>query len=101
MTRGRNSLRWGLSPGPSVYTTDALPLSYRGPRSVAKLLARRFPRRAGLAASGPPARGAGKMKARTAASAGALRSHFRGAPHARSPRASRGAVAVSVLALAP
>ena len=25
-----NSLHWGLSPGPSVYKTDALPLSYRG-----------------------------------------------------------------------
>ena len=25
-----SSLHWGLSPGPSVYTTDALPLSYRG-----------------------------------------------------------------------
>ena len=24
------SLHWGLSPGPSVYKTDALPLSYRG-----------------------------------------------------------------------
>ena len=24
------SLHWGLSPGPSVYRTDALPLSYRG-----------------------------------------------------------------------
>ena len=28
------SLHWGLSPGPSVYTTAALPLSYRG--AVAK-----------------------------------------------------------------
>ena len=26
----RMSLHWGLSPGPSVYKTDALPLSYRG-----------------------------------------------------------------------
>ena len=26
----RKSLHWGLSPGPSVYKTDALPLSYRG-----------------------------------------------------------------------
>jgi hypothetical protein len=25
-----SSLHWGLSPGPSVYKTDALPLSYRG-----------------------------------------------------------------------
>ena len=25
-----NSLHWGLSPGPSVYKTDTLPLSYRG-----------------------------------------------------------------------
>ena len=24
------SLHWGLNPGPSVYRTDALPLSYRG-----------------------------------------------------------------------
>ena len=24
------SLHWGLNPGPSVYKTDALPLSYRG-----------------------------------------------------------------------
>ena len=24
------SLHWGLSPGPSVYKTDALPLSYKG-----------------------------------------------------------------------
>ena len=24
------SPRWGLNPGPSVYKTDALPLSYRG-----------------------------------------------------------------------
>ena len=24
------STRWGLNPGPSVYKTDALPLSYRG-----------------------------------------------------------------------
>ena len=24
------SLRWGLNPGPAVYKTDALPLSYRG-----------------------------------------------------------------------
>ena len=24
------SLYWGLNPGPSVYKTDALPLSYRG-----------------------------------------------------------------------
>ena len=27
---GHWSLHWGLSPGPSVYKTDALPLSYRG-----------------------------------------------------------------------
>ena len=26
----RKSPHWGLSPGPSVYRTDALPLSYRG-----------------------------------------------------------------------
>ena len=26
----RNSPHWGLNPGPSVYKTDALPLSYRG-----------------------------------------------------------------------
>ena len=26
----QESLHWGLSPGPSVYKTDALPLSYRG-----------------------------------------------------------------------
>ena len=26
----QRSLHWGLSPGPSVYRTDALPLSYRG-----------------------------------------------------------------------
>ena len=26
----KHSLHWGLSPGPSVYRTDALPLSYRG-----------------------------------------------------------------------
>ena len=26
----RISLHWGLNPGPSVYKTDALPLSYRG-----------------------------------------------------------------------
>ena len=26
----KTSLHWGLSPGPSVYRTDALPLSYRG-----------------------------------------------------------------------
>ena len=26
----RNSLHWGLNPGPSVYKTDALPLSYGG-----------------------------------------------------------------------
>ena len=25
-----NSPHWGLNPGPSVYKTDALPLSYRG-----------------------------------------------------------------------
>ena len=25
-----SSLHWGLNPGPSVYKTDALPLSYRG-----------------------------------------------------------------------
>ena len=25
-----SSLHWGLSPGPSVWKTDALPLSYRG-----------------------------------------------------------------------
>ena len=25
-----NSLHWGLNPGPSVYRTDALPLSYKG-----------------------------------------------------------------------
>ena len=25
-----SSLHWGLRPGPSVYKTDALPLSYRG-----------------------------------------------------------------------
>ena len=25
-----HSLHWGLNPGPSVYKTDALPLSYRG-----------------------------------------------------------------------
>ena len=24
------SLHWGLNPGPSVYRTDALPLSYKG-----------------------------------------------------------------------
>jgi hypothetical protein len=24
------SPHWGLNPGPSVYKTDALPLSYRG-----------------------------------------------------------------------
>ena len=29
MFRGA-SLHWGLNPGPSVYKTDALPLSYRG-----------------------------------------------------------------------
>ena len=29
----RNSLHWGLNPGPSVYRTDALPLSYRGSSS--------------------------------------------------------------------
>ena len=28
--RAKTSLHWGLSPGPSVYRTDALPLSYRG-----------------------------------------------------------------------
>ena len=28
--RSRKSPHWGLSPGPSVYKTDALPLSYRG-----------------------------------------------------------------------
>ena len=33
----RNSPHWGLNPGPSVYKTDALPLSYRGAS---------FPRRA-------------------------------------------------------
>ena len=27
------SPHWGLNPGPSVYKTDALPLSYRGRRS--------------------------------------------------------------------
>ena len=26
----RNSPHWGLNPGPSVYKTDSLPLSYRG-----------------------------------------------------------------------
>ena len=26
----KHSLHWGLNPGPSVYKTDALPLSYRG-----------------------------------------------------------------------
>jgi hypothetical protein len=26
----RDSLHWGLNPGPSVYKTEALPLSYRG-----------------------------------------------------------------------
>ena len=26
----QNSPHWGLNPGPSVYRTDALPLSYRG-----------------------------------------------------------------------
>ena len=26
----RKSPHWGLNPGPSVYKTDALPLSYRG-----------------------------------------------------------------------
>ena len=26
----QTSLHWGLNPGPSVYKTDALPLSYRG-----------------------------------------------------------------------
>ena len=25
------SPHWGLNPGPSVYKTDALPLSYKGP----------------------------------------------------------------------
>ena len=29
-TSRKTSLHWGLSPGPSVYRTDALPLSYRG-----------------------------------------------------------------------
>ena len=29
------SLHWGLNPGPSVYRTDALPLSYRGPETSA------------------------------------------------------------------
>ena len=28
--RMAQSLHWGLNPGPSVYRTDALPLSYRG-----------------------------------------------------------------------
>ena len=28
------SPHWGLNPGPSVYKTDALPLSYRGSCSV-------------------------------------------------------------------
>jgi hypothetical protein len=26
----QKSPHWGLNPGPSVYKTDALPLSYRG-----------------------------------------------------------------------
>ena len=30
------SLRWGLSPGPSVYKTDARPLSYRGGGSACR-----------------------------------------------------------------
>ena len=30
MVLDRNSPHWGLKPGPSVYRTDALPLSYRG-----------------------------------------------------------------------
>ena len=32
------SLHWGLNPGPSVYRTDALPLSYRGLRPCEKLV---------------------------------------------------------------
>ena len=28
--RMAQSLHWGLNPGPSVYRTDALPLSYKG-----------------------------------------------------------------------
>ena len=30
------SLHWGLNPGPSVYRTDALPLSYRGSGRIAE-----------------------------------------------------------------
>ena len=33
-----NSPHWGLNPGPSVYKTDALPLSYRGFRFDDKLV---------------------------------------------------------------
>ena len=33
----RMSLHWGLSPGLSVYKTDALPLSYRGTYQQAPL----------------------------------------------------------------
>jgi len=29
-TKYSASPHWGLNPGPSVYKTDALPLSYRG-----------------------------------------------------------------------
>ena len=31
-----NSLHWGLSPGPSVHRSDALPLNYRGPHFITK-----------------------------------------------------------------
>ena len=37
------SLHWGLSPGPSVYRTDALPLSYRGLQGSADRWALRAP----------------------------------------------------------
>ena len=32
----KTSLHWGLNPGPSVYRTDALPLSYRGPDACSR-----------------------------------------------------------------
>ena len=34
----KKSPHWGLSPGPSVYRTDALPLSYRGTSDVLRFL---------------------------------------------------------------
>ena len=46
-----HSLHWGLSPGPSVYRTDALPLSYRGHTYVHRhgpVAPLHFPRRGGL-----------------------------------------------------